>query len=237
MESPPSADNRLKLDPSATERRSSFSRWAPRDVEGETGMPPDPYRMPTLRRAVVRVMRWALRVRRVLSQLRGTSGWTIALVSFALLALAIHTWGLAIALVVMLAINTALWTMERRRHELANVAETDSLSGREFERWLEDFFERLGFQVERTPYQGDFGADLIITWNGIRTAVQAKSGHFNAGVSAVQQAAAAQAFYGCERAMVVTNQYFTTQAIVLAEANGVVMRSRDDLARKLQRLD
>ena len=66
--------------------------------------------------------------------------------------------------------------------------------------------------------------------------MQAKSGHFNAGVSAVQQAAAARAFYGCKRAMVVTNQYFTAQAIVLAEANGVVMRSRDDLARKLHAL-
>jgi len=33
--------------------------------------------------------------------------------------------------------------------------------------------------------------------------------------------------------MVVTNQYFTTQAILLAEANSVVLRSRDDLTRKL----
>ena len=196
-------------------------------------MPVDPYRLPTLRRAVVRLLRWGLRMRRTLAQLRNINGWTISLVSFALLALAIHTWSLAIALAVMLTINAVVWTVERRRHELSNVAETDSLSGREFERWLEDFFQRLGFQVERTPYQGDFGADLIITWNGIRTAVQAKSGHFNAGVSAVQQAAAARAFYGCERAMVVTNQYFTAPAIVLAEANGVVMRSRDDLARVL----
>ena len=196
----------------------------------------DPYRLPSLRRAVVRLLRWGLRMRRALSQLRGTNGWTIALVSFALLALAIHTWGLAIALAVMLAINALVWTVDRRRHELANVAETDSLSGREFERWLEDFFQKLGFHVERTSYQGDFGADLIVTWNGIRTAVQAKSGHFNAGVSAVQQVAAARAFYACERAMVVTNQYFTVQAIVLAEANDVVMRSRDDLARMLRQL-
>jgi hypothetical protein len=37
--------------------------------------------------------------------------------------------------------------------------------------------------------------------------------------------------------MVVTNGYFTEQAVILARANGVWMRSRDDLARKLTTLD
>jgi len=36
--------------------------------------------------------------------------------------------------------------------------------------------------------------------------------------------------------MVVTNGYFTEQALVLARANGVRMRHRDDLAREIAAL-
>lgn len=193
----------------------------------------DPYRLPTLRRGVVNLVRMELRARSALRNLRYANGWAVALVVMGLLALAFRTWGLAISFGVMLLVNLLVWFAWRRVHVHSNVAETDALSGWEFERWLEGFFERLGFQVERTPSRGDFGADLIVTWNGTRTAVQAKSGHWNAGVAAVQQVVAARAFYGCERAMVVTNQYFTREAVVLAEANGVILRSRDDLARKL----
>lgn len=153
-----------------------------------------------------------------------------------LLALAFRTWGFAISFGVMLTVNLVVWASWQRVHDLSNVDETDSLSGWEFERWLETFFTKLGFEVERTPYRGDFGADLIVTWHGVRTAVQAKSGHWNVGVAGVQQATAARAYYDCERAMVVTNQYFTKEAVILADANGVVLRSRDDLARKLRDL-
>lgn len=195
-----------------------------------------PYRYSHLRRGVIAGVRAELRLKALLRSLRRANGWTVATIVVALLALAFHTWATAIALGIMLAISAALWFADHHRDELSNIAETDSLSGAEFERWLEEFFRRLGFRVERTPYRGDFGADLIITWNGIKTAVQAKSGHQNVGVAAVQQIVAAKAFYDCERAMVVTNKYFTSQALILAEANGVIMRYRDDLARKLAEL-
>jgi HJR/Mrr/RecB family endonuclease len=113
----------------------------------------------------------------------------------------------------------------------------DAMSGRQFERWLAGFFERLGFQVESTPYSGDYGADLILTWNGVRIAVQAKSGHQNVGVVAVQQVFTASAYYGCEQALVVTNQYFTEQALILAEKLGVRLRHRGDLDRVLRGLE
>jgi restriction system protein len=199
----------------------------------KTPMSDYPYRYPHLRHGVMSAVRAELRLKALLRSLRHANGWTVAPVVVALLALVFRTWATAIALGIMLTISAALWLADHRREELSNIAETDSLSGAEFERWLEEFFRKLGFRVERTPYQGDFGADLIITWNGIKTAVQAKSGHQNVGVAAVQQIVAAKAFYDCERAMVVTNQYFTPQALILANATGVVMRHRGDLARKL----
>jgi Restriction endonuclease len=34
-------------------------------------------------------------------------------------------------------------------------------TGWEFECWLVRFFERLGFEVARTRYRGDYGADVL----------------------------------------------------------------------------
>jgi restriction system protein len=67
----------------------------------------------------------------------------------------------------------------------------------------------------------------------MRIAVQAKRSARLVGVRAVQEVVAARAFYGCERAMVVTNSYFTDEALVLARTNGVWMRNRDNLAKAL----
>jgi HJR/Mrr/RecB family endonuclease len=195
----------------------------------------DPYRFPTLRRAGIALLRAEASAGYWLRNLRRIDGWTVAVCVVALLALVIQTWATAIALGCLLLLRVAMWAAEHRRYELVDIAETDSLSGYELEDWTQRFLELLGFSVERTPYRRDYGADLIATWNGIRTAVQVKSGHTNVGVAAVQQVVAAKRFYDCERAMVVTNQYFTAQALILAEANGVVMRGRDDLVRGLLR--
>ena len=110
------------------------------------------------------------------------------------------------------------------------------MTGWEFERWLEQFFQRLGFQVKRTPYRGDFGADFVLTWNGVNIAVQAKRSRRQVGVAAVQEVVAAKAYYGCEQAMVVTNGYFSEQAVILARVNGVRLRFRDDLAKEIAAL-
>jgi restriction system protein len=106
------------------------------------------------------------------------------------------------------------------------------MTGWEFERWLERFFEKLGFDVERTPYRGDFGADFVLKWKGTRIAVQAKRTTQLVGLRAVQEVVAAKAYYKCDQAIVVTNSYYTDQALILARANGVWTRSRDDLAQK-----
>jgi restriction system protein len=168
-----------------------------------------------------------------LRRLRRVSGWDVALAVFVLLAVVVRSWTTVLLLSLLIALKVAMWLAEQRRFGLSRISETDSLSGEEFEDWLHRFFVKCGFEVEHTPYRRDFGADFILTWNGMRIAVQAKSGHTRVGVNAVQQVVAAKAFYGCERAMVVTNQYFTEQAVLLADANNVLLKTRDDLVRKM----
>ena len=194
----------------------------------------DSARLPV--RALYLGLRGEFRVRQTLRSLRQTSGWTIAGVVWLVLGLAFRSWILFGAFGALLLLTAAGWVVERHYLSRARLEDVDEMTGWEFERWLAKFFERVGFDVKRTPYHGDFGADFVLTWNGVKIAVQAKRSRRQVGVSAVQQVVAAKAYYGCEQAMVVTNSYFTEQAINLARANMVRMRSRDDLARELAAL-
>ena len=191
----------------------------------------DSTRLPV--RALYLGLRGEFRLRQTLRSLRDASGWTIAGVVWLVLALAFRSWILFGTFGALLLLTAAGWLVERYYLSRARLEDVDEMTGWEFERWLAHFFERVGFEVKRTPYRGDFGADFVLTWNGVKIAVQAKRSRRQVGVSGVQEVVAAKAYYGCEQAMVVTNGYFTEQAVILARANGVRMRSRDDLVREL----
>ncbi len=116
-----------------------------------------------------------------------------------------------------------------RRFQKAGMLDVDRFTGRQFEQYLQFLFEKLGFKTTLTPPQGDFGADLILERDGLRTAVQAKRFAGTVGVDAVQQVVAAMPFYECNRAIVVTNSYFSQRAKDLARANQVELWDRKKL--------
>lgn len=145
-------------------------------------------------------------------------------------------WPLWIIIAIIGAVALAYSVGKWRRLGRAGMNEIDRMTGSEFEECLELMFNRLGYQVHRTPYTGDWGADLVLTRDGIKTAVQAKhrsSGRV--GVTAVQQIVAAKAKYQCGATMVVTNRAYTTAAIALAKPNGVAMCDRNKLIDMLTR--
>jgi len=118
---------------------------------------------------------------------------------------------------------------QARRFHKAGMLDVDRFTGRQFEQYLQFLFEKLGFKTTLTPPQGDFGADLILERDGLRTAVQAKRFAGTVGVDAVQQVVAAMPFYECNRAIVVTNSYFSQRAKDLAKANQVELWDRKKL--------
>jgi restriction system protein len=122
-----------------------------------------------------------------------------------------------------------------RRHVIARsgLKDIDVMSGREFERYLVILFGKLGYQVQRTASHGDFGADLVATKNRVRVIVQAKRHRRKVGVKAVQEAVAAKGYYSGDRAVVVTNSFFTRQAAKLADRNGVQLWNRYRLAKAM----
>ena len=87
--------------------------------------------------------------------------------------------------------------------------------------------------MERTKYIGDYGADLVATNNGVKMVIQAKRHKNKVGIKAVQEAVASKGYYNCDKAMVVTNRYFTNQAKTLASRNKVELWDRKILVKNL----
>lgn len=94
--------------------------------------------------------------------------------------------------------------------------------GEDYERYVADLLRREGYRdIQLTARTGDYGVDLLATRGRNRYAVQCKYYTGAVGGAAVQEAVAGMAYYGCERALVVTNSYLTPAAHNLARANGV----------------
>ncbi len=121
------------------------------------------------------------------------------------------------------------------RAKAAGLDKVDLMDGEMFERWLAHQFERAGYKVRRTPYQGDHGADLILTAkNGTRIAVQAKnltSKYDRVGTKAIGEVLRGKIYYECNEAMIVTNQGYTQQAIHEARKIGVKLVDRKGLIK------
>jgi len=119
---------------------------------------------------------------------------------------------------------------------LENAVELDRFNfnniktGYEFEHYLRNVFEKLGFEAQVTKASGDQGADLIIQKQGEITVVQAKYYTGSVGNKAVQEITGAINFYNAHKGMVVTNSYYTKSAIILAKANNIVLIDGDGLS-------
>ena len=107
----------------------------------------------------------------------------------------------------------------------------DRLSGKAFEEYLRAQFKHKGYRVAQTEDSHDYGADLLLKKRGELIVVQAKRYDRNVGLSAVQQAVGAIAYYGADRAMVVTNSGFTKSARRLARHNDVELWDRDAIRK------
>ena len=116
-----------------------------------------------------------------------------------------------------------------------NIEEVDKFSfdnintGYEFENYLKNIFDKLGYISIVTKSSGDQGGDLIIEKDKIKTVVQAKFYSSPVGNKAIQEVVSAIAFYKANKGMVVTNNIFTKAAVCLAEANNIELLDGEKL--------
>lgn len=105
----------------------------------------------------------------------------------------------------------------------------DKMSGVDFEKLLGLLLARKGYSVKFTPKTGDFGADLILTHDLKRIAVQAKRSKSAVGNSSVQEALAGAHYYNCAEAWVITNNAFTPGGIKQAQSCNVKLFDRQSV--------
>lgn len=142
--------------------------------------------------------------------------------------------GMLACVVVALAIVGFQIVIRRRERERSlELSEVDKMTGIQFENYLVGLLKYKGYtNIELTPPQGDYGADLIVTFHKQKIAVQAKQ--YNSwkpvGVEAIYQVLGGERKYHCSGTMVITTGFFTPQAYVLAEESGTELIDRTLLA-------
>lgn len=93
-------------------------------------------------------------------------------------------------------------------------------------------FTKMGYSTELTKQTGDQGIDVLASKNSNRIGIQAKCYSNTVGNSAIQEVTAGKKFYSCDKVIVVTNNYFTSSAEQLAQANEVILWDRNMLRQR-----
>lgn len=155
----------------------------------------------------------------------GQAGWEKAMIALVV----------TILLVVAIAAGVAWWrwSLAKKRQKALQLSDIDQMNGIVFEHYVADLLRSQGYsEVTVTPDQNDFGADVIFAdpETKITYAAQVKRYRGFVGVEALYQAAGGRDYYGRQRAAVITNSRFSTQALELAQKTGMMLIDRDVLA-------
>lgn len=139
----------------------------------------------------------------------------------------------------IMALVFLFWLRKRKhvRYKLlhSSIGAVDKMSGEEFEDFLAAHFKKLGYFVSKTSVTNDYGADLVLTRGFEKIVLQAKRYSGKVGIAAVQQIVAATGFYRATKAIVVTNNFFTKNAVALANRNHVELWDRRKLKHVMKR--
>ncbi len=142
---------------------------------------------------------------------------------------------LFIILLVLAVIGIFAWKLleqaERdRRIRAIQLADIDQMPGIQFEHYVARLYQHRGYNTQVTKGSNDFGVDIIASKWGERLAVQVKRHSKRVSRRAVSDSVAGLKHYGCNGAVVVTNNYFGRGAIALARSNSCQLVDRDMLA-------
>ena len=115
------------------------------------------------------------------------------------------------------------------------VSSIDNLTPYEFEEWIARLMRAKGYNAYTTKYSGDYGIDVIAEKEYTKIGIQVKKFHKPVGVKAIQEVIAGMQYYDCNIGWVVTSANgFTQAAINLAQKSGVVLLTKNDIAKLIQ---
>ena len=93
----------------------------------------------------------------------------------------------------------------------------DTLSGLEFENYCCNLLKKNGYVATVTKPTQDSGGDIIASQGNTSYIIQCKNYSDTVGNKAIQEVYTAKGIYRCDKAIVITNNYFTAQAIKEAQ--------------------
>ena len=139
---------------------------------------------------------------------------------------------LIIGIILAFLIYTNAWQHKQneKRLKALNIAGIDQMSGIEFEHYVKRLMENRGYSAHVTPASSDYGVDIIAQRGADKYAVQVKRYNSNISRKAVSDAVAGMAYYKCNKSMVVTNRFFSQNAIVMAHKTNTILIDRNVLS-------
>lgn len=125
-------------------------------------------------------------------------------------------------------------TKTESRPKVQTLTDIDRLNPNLFEATIGALYNKQGFEVYLTPYSNDKGVDVVVMKNGENYLIQAKQSKSLVGNTAVQEIFAAKNYYENsfkERfsLLVITNNDYSSSALILAKSNNVVLLNRENL--------
>jgi len=136
---------------------------------------------------------------------------------------------LIVFVVILFSIGIYLNIRKKKKMMASGIADVDEMDGRMFEQLLLKYFHMLGYKAKVTSDYADYGADLLLVKDNTKYVVQAKRWKQKVGVKAIQEAVASIKHYQADRGIVITNNFFTSNARELAKSNEIELWDRDKL--------
>lgn len=112
----------------------------------------------------------------------------------------------------------------------------DLMNGQEFENFVSMMFGKMGYDCEVTKASRDQGIDVVASKNQIKIGIQAKCYSNKVSNSAIQEVVTGMKYYNCDKGIVVTNNYFTSSAIEIAQVHNITLWDRDMLKIKINEI-
>ena len=118
-----------------------------------------------------------------------------------------------------------------------SIDSVDKMEGIEFEKFIKKLLEKNGYKnVKTTQASNDYGIDVLAEKERVKYAFQCKNYSSDVGSKAVQEVYSGKKYYDCHVGVVVTNRFFTRQAIELAKKNDVLLWDRNKLISMIEKM-
>lgn len=119
---------------------------------------------------------------------------------------------------------------ENSSNNLLDLNSIDDMDGKQFENYCISLLQQNGFsKIETTQAYGNHGIDILAEKDDITYAILCKCSSVNIGNSIIQQVYTGKSIYHKDIAVVITNQFFTQQAIDDSTILGVKLWDRNKL--------